>query len=204
MKTTVAINVSCPFVAAFAFSDISVLLLYMTNCVPLIMLEQKASLIILHRDDEKQRLHSEIEMTKRMQRQAAVTATMVANMQPRLSSSLVGTKVEEHMMTGGFTENDIQNLTSQNRFMTEESVDLAESADTEMTEPSRRSPVAIRSSLGGDKLNRQRGIMKKTQSLEVSDGVEVSLPVNATNQYVQATSKRMHRSSSENRLAPER
>ncbi|XP_055337214.1 ryanodine receptor-like isoform X3 [Paramacrobiotus metropolitanus] len=148
-------------------------------------------------DEEKQRMVHDLEIAKRATRRNPSVSQL-----QRLPGAMGG-KIEEHMISGGFSENDIQGLTSQGRFITEESVDMMETGDMEPPEPVRNVPLP-RGSMGPEKFQRQRGIMKKTQSLDVNEDMQISVPINA-NPYatVQTSSKRMHRSSSENRLQPE-
>ncbi|OQV16827.1 Ryanodine receptor [Hypsibius exemplaris] len=152
-------------------------------------------------EDEKEKLQNDIEQARRSHR-FSISATPAQR-----------GKIEEHMMTGGFTANDIQNLTSQDRFMREESADMVDS-DGEVVEavPVPRVSLAARASLGGDRLQKQRGIMKKAQSLEVADGNGddasalnggVSFHNNGGGQQIQQQSmsgKRMPRSASEDRF----
>ena len=143
--------------------------------------------------NEKQQLQNEIEQARRAHR---FSITMGPTQRG---------KIEEQMMTGGFTANDIQNLTSQDRFTREESTDLVDS-DGEVVDvaPPTRMSIAPRASLGGDRLQKQRGIMKKAQSLEVDEGNQVNngSALNGGVSFTQQplTGKRLPRSASEDRF----
>ena len=148
--------------------------------------------------EEKNQQLGQIEEARRMQKSTTAIA-----MQQR-------GRIEEHMITGGFSANDIQNLTAQDRFNREEPTDTLDGGMGDMVDVAPHAPSArmslgagaSRASLGVDKIQRQRGIMKKTQSLEVADSPdEAGTSIGVT--FMQPLSnKRMPRSASEDRFNP--
>ncbi|GAV02137.1 hypothetical protein RvY_12738-2 [Ramazzottius varieornatus] len=145
--------------------------------------------------EEKHQQMVQVEEARRMQKSTAATV------QQR-------NKMEEQMITGGFSVNDIQGLTAQDRFSREQSEDTMDAMMGDMVDEAPRISArmslsaAPRASLGVDKNQRQRGIMKKTQSLEVAESPDEPGTSGGVTFMQPLSNKRMPRSASEDRFGP--